>query len=73
MATPKQEPKSAYSLIPVFIRGDRDYVDTLKSKAAAAHMPLADYLRKSADYAIANEESIFFADRGTVVNHTSKG
>lgn len=68
MAIPKQEPKSAYNLIPVFIRGDREFINQLKSKAALAGIPLADFMRESIDYAIANDAESFFASRGTDQN-----
>lgn len=73
MRNSKQEHKSVYNLMPVFIRGDRNYIDTLKAKAALAHMPLADYLRKSADYAIANGDAIFFDESGSDVNRNGNG
>lgn len=73
MRNQKQEHKSVYNLMPVFIRGDRNYIAILKSKAALAQMPLADYLRKSADYAIANGESIFFDDDGSDKNRNGNG
>ena len=65
MTNPKQEPKSAYNLIPVFIRGDREFINQLKSKAALAGIPLADFMRESIDYAIDNGVSTFFTSRGT--------
>ena len=64
----KQKPKSAYNIIPVFIRGDRKFVDGLKSKAALAGIPLADYVRESLDYAIANIDTSFFVSCGSDKN-----
>lgn len=73
MATPKQEPKSAYSLIPVFIRGDREFINQLKSYAALAGIPLADFMHESINYAIDNGVQNFFAKRGSDVNQETKG
>lgn len=55
-------------MITLYARGDRNFAQTLKSRAALAGMPLADYVREKLDYAIANDESIFFASRGSDVN-----
>ena len=50
MNTPKEpKSKSDYNFIQVHVRGDRKFVNKLKSAAAAAEMTLADYIRAQLD------------------------
>jgi hypothetical protein len=44
-----QKPKTDYNLILVNVRGDRDFMYELKSRAANAKMKLADYVRSQLD------------------------
>lgn len=73
MTTPKQNPKTAYNMITVYVRGDRDFAKFLKAKAAMAGMPLADFMRETIDYAIGNGDTIFFATGGNDKNRNGNG
>ena len=64
MSPQNKKAKSEYNVIAVYVRGDRDYVDQLKSRAAIAHMPLSDFIRDSLDKAIACDDSVFFTQSG---------
>jgi hypothetical protein len=70
MKTPQQKPKSEYNVIPVYVRGDRKFINQLKSRAANADLPLADYVREKLDKAIACEESNFFGQGGNESNQS---
>lgn len=70
MKTPKQKPKTAYNMITLYVRGDRDFANFLKSQAALAGLPLADFMRETIDYAIGNSSSTFFAERGKCINRS---
>lgn len=65
MTPDKQKPKSEYNVIAVYVRGDREYIDDLKSKAASAHKPLADFIRDNLDKAIACPHESFFEEGGS--------
>lgn len=56
--------KSDYNFIPINVRGDRKYLNNLKSRAADADKPLADYVREKLDKAIACDDNSFFESRG---------
>jgi hypothetical protein len=71
--TMPQRPKSDYNIIPINVRGDKRYVNDLKARAARVNVPLADYARKCLDYAIDNEQSIFFADSGNSGDQNGNG
>lgn len=73
MKNPKQKPKSDYNLIPINIRGDRQFVNRLKSVAARVDMPIADYVREKLENAIGQDESVFFASRGSGDNRNGNG
>lgn len=73
MKNPVKKTKADYNFTPVHIRGDRKYVNALKSQAAQADMSLADYIRECLDYALENETPLFFRSDGTRVNQSGKG
>ena len=64
--------KSEYNFIPVYVRGDRQYINRLKARAAHADMPLSDYVREKLDIAIACEDNSFFASHGKTDNQSGK-
>lgn len=72
MSPQNKKQKAEYGVIAVYLRGDRDYVDQLKSRAAIAHKPLSDFIRDNLDKAIACDDSIFFADSGKDRNQGGK-
>lgn len=68
--TPQQKPKSDYNVIPVYVRGDRKFVNQLKSRAASADKALADYVREKLDKAIACDDNLFFESDGKDANQS---
>lgn len=70
MKTPQQKPKSEYNVIPVYVRGDRKFINQLKSRAANADLPLADYVREKLDKAIACDDNSFFESGGNDINQS---
>lgn len=70
MSSRKQKPKVEYNVIPVYVRGNRKYVNNLKSRAATANMPLSDYLREKLDKAIECEDNSLFDSRGNDANQS---
>lgn len=72
MTAPKPKSKSEYNMIPVYVRGDRKYINQLKANAASADMPLADYVREKLDFAIDQEGDIFFESSGKCCDHNGK-
>jgi hypothetical protein len=70
MKNPQQKPKSEYNVIPIYVRGDRKYINQLKSRAATADLPLADYVREKLDKAIGCEDNSFFDSRGNDTNQS---
>ena len=73
MKTPEKKTKADYNFTPVHIRGDRKYVNSLKSNAAQAGISLADYIRECLDYAQEGHAPSFFFNDGTRVNQSGKG
>lgn len=70
MSPRKQKNKAEYNVVPVYVRGNRQYVNQLKSRAATADMPLSDYLREKLDKAIACEDNSFFDESGKPSNQS---
>lgn len=70
MPPQEQKPKSEYNMMPVYVRGDRKYINRLKSLAANADLPLADYIREKLDKAITCDETNFFGNTGSDLNRT---
>lgn len=70
MKTPQQKPKSEYNVTTLYVRGDRKYINQLKSRAANADLPLADYVREKLDKAIGCEDSSFFGQGGNDPNQS---
>lgn len=64
--------KSDYNIIQVHLRGDRKYVNYLKSRANNADKPLADYLREMIDNAIGCQDNSFFESCGKQDNQSGK-
>lgn len=72
MTENKQKPKSDYNVVSIYVRGDRKYVNQLKSLAANADKPLADYVREMLDCAIACKDNSFFEQGGKPNNQSGK-
>lgn len=64
MTSRNQKPKSEYNVTPVYLRGDRRYVNHLKSLAASADITLSDYIRETLDLGIECRDADFLPSRG---------
>ena len=70
MSQSNRKSKSDYNFIPINVRGDRKYLNSLKSRAAHDDKPLADYVREKLDKAIACEDNSYFVDSGNDANQS---
>ena len=72
MADPTKKSKSDYNFTPVTIRGDRKFVNMVKSRAAQAGMPLSDYISECLIYANEQANPLFFMNAGNAADQNGK-
>lgn len=72
MTPDSKKSKSDYGFISINVRGDREYVNDLKTRAISEGVPFADYVREKLDCAIACEDNSFFAQGGSPDNQSGK-